>query len=88
MALNWQDGLHKIVLPHHSFFKLKPAGKSSFSLCTVGSWQTFVGDPHFQDFLLAAKLGGNASNQKGERGRDTGTPLCVTVCVYVCVLVG
>lgn len=46
--------------------------------------KVFVADPGFQDFLLAVKLGGNASNQKGEGGRDTGTSLCVVVIVCVC----
>ena len=44
--------------------------------------QVFVIDPRFQDFLLAVKLGGNASNQNG--GRDTRHLLCVVVIVCVC----
>lgn len=46
--------------------------------------QVFVIDPHFQDFLLAVKLGGNASNQKGEGGRDT-RQFIVCDCDCVCV---
>lgn len=62
--------------------KLEWASKSifcfvffSFYCAQLRSDKIFGDDPHFQDFLLAAKLGRNAANQKGEGGRDTDTAL-------------
>lgn len=44
----------------------------------------FVDDPHFQDFLLVAKLGGNASNQKGKEDILLWDTRHSTVCDTVC----